>query len=180
MESMSKDAMLAYHEVDLKTRRTIQPELGDLALGQVVNVGDKIATLLISMIFRIQREGELNRLVILRPPPPTHANIFKGDVSFPCVNLVDIIKTGDIILGRVKIAWFKPIFMSLDTEETGVVSGLCSNCGLVIPTPCDLSKQTLICPRCGGSRKTKISKLYNPMLWREIYHINRVRTLPPL
>lgn len=180
METTKREIISTHQEMRLNAKRVTEPELGDLVLGQIINVGDKIATAIAPVIFRIKRNEHSYTMSTLRPPFPIHANIFKSDVAFSFVNLSDIIKTGDLVLGRVKIAWFKPIFISLDTEETGVLSGLCSNCGSTMPTPPDISKQTLFCPRCGGFRRTKISTLYNPMLWREIYHINKIKTLPPL
>lgn len=155
------------------------PSMGDLLLGQIVSVSEKIATVLVSLIIRIIEDGNLEKIRLLKPPGPTHAYIFKGDVKFPCVNLSDILKLGDLVLGRVKVDWFKPVFLSLDTEDTGVVSGICSNCGAVLPTPRDLASNTLVCPRCKSIRKTKVSKLYEPIIWREIHLTNRIQTLPP-
>lgn len=159
-------------------RVTAVPQRGDLLLGQIVNVSERIATILVSVILRIIEKNSSRHLTLLKTPAPTHANIFKGDVNFPCINLSDILKVGDLVLGRVKIAWFKPVFISLDTKETGVVSGICSNCGVIIPTPRSFSSNTLTCPGCKASRKTKISELYDPIVWRELHFMNKIHILP--
>ncbi len=155
-------------------REPIVPRLGDLVLGQVISVGDKIGTMVLSVLFR-RRNGKIS---IFSLPRVSHAYIFRGDVGIPCVSLSEVLKMGDLVLGRVKIDWFRPVFVSLEGDELGVVSARCSNCGMVIPTPREREK--LICPACKAIRRTKISYLYDSMLWKELHVLNRIRIYLPV
>lgn len=143
------------------------PMKGDILLGQVLSVGDKISTVLVSIMIRQNKTPEIVSL-----PRVTHAYIFKKDANFPCTRLGDILKLGDLVLGLVKIDWFRPVFISFEGEEFGIVAASCSRCGASIPAPKSLNK--LICPRCMSTRETKVSSLYEPILWREIHRRYRV------
>jgi len=145
------------------------PMLGDVLVGQVISVGDGISTITVSTILRYNGNG----IKIMGVPRVMHSYIFRGDVDFPCTKLGEIIKIGDLVLGRVKIDWFKPVFISLDTDELGIVTAVCEKCGATIPTPKMTDK--VICPRCKNSRRTKISTLYDPVAWRSLHIRNRVR-----
>ena len=147
--------------------------MGDLVLGQVISVGDRISTLELSLVIKKEKE----KWVFYPLRERAHAYLFKGDTNYPCVSLAEILKIGDIVLGRVKIDWFFPVFISFDDKVTGVVSALCSQCGTILPTPKNFD--FLACPKCKTTRKTKISHLYNPLLWREIHKLHRIKTLPP-
>lgn len=149
------------------------PMVGDVLLGQVISVGDRISTLIVSTILRYNGKS----IKILGVPRTTHSYIFKGDVKFPFTKLSEIIKIGDLILGRVKIDWFRPVFISLDSPELGVVSAICERCGTVMPTP--KMPEQVICPRCRNVRRTKISTLYEPITWRSLHIKNKIHIYPP-
>jgi len=150
------------------------PSKADLLLGQVISVGDKICTVDVSLILRRKE----NKVKLLSVPRITHAYIFKGDANFPCVNLSEIIKIGDLVLGYVKIDWFRPVFISFKDEISGIVFARCSNCGTTIPTPRELDK--LVCPVCRTVRRTKVSALYEPVLWWELHILNKVHIYSPV
>jgi len=155
------------------TAMRIVPKKGDILLGKVISVGDKISTILVSALMR--NHGPLAP----RPlPRTTHAYIFIRDVGYPCVRLGDMLKIGDLVLGLVKIDWFKPVFISFEGDILGVVAAKCSNCGAIIPTPKDYNR--LICPNCKNIRETKISVLYEPLLWSEIHKRYRIHIYPPV
>lgn len=149
------------------------PKRGDILLGQVISVGDKIATASISLMLRLDEN-----IKMLQLPRVTHAYIFRGDVGVPCVSIGDVLKIGDIVLGSVKIDWFRPVFLSLNGESLGIVCAVCPNCGIIMPKPRDLSM--LICPRCKTARRTKISILYNPAIWYELHKRHKIRIYSPL
>lgn len=134
--------------VHQKSKSPLMPAKGQIALAEVQQVQDKLATVKLLKVNNI----ELKR--------PFSAILHVSFVSkFFVKSLRDAIKPGDIIIAEIIGDKNTPYQLTTAGRDLGVVQAYCSNCGgsLVLN-----NKRQLICPKCGSVERREISDKYGP------------------
>jgi exosome complex component CSL4 len=141
--------------VDLKKRKISViseakvhvPVKGDIVLGEVQQVQDKIATI---KIFKVN-EVELRR---------SYTAILH--VSFATKNflktLYDALRPGDMIRARIIGDENLPYQLTMTDKDLGVIVAYCTFCGK--PLKYDRRAKKLVCTKCRRAERRKLSSMY--------------------
>jgi len=135
-------------------KQPIFPKKNDLVLGEAISVGNSIANIKIWFIMRESRSAR--KLTLIPLEKPFSANLHISQAGMRTESLSKIIKTGDVILGRIVMDYTLPVNIVINDKILGVVSAVCSTCG----TPL-IKKKDLYCPKCNKTETRKVSMLYD-------------------
>ena len=128
------------------------PEVGDVVIGQVIDVRPQSATVQLVKI-----EGKGDRAIAASTLATIHVSqVRNGFVE----DMRREFRIGDVVRARVIAVGKGPIQLTTRAPDLGVVYALCSKCR----TPLIKRGDQLICPRCGNVETRKLSTLYRKLV----------------
>lgn len=121
---------------------------GDIVIGRIEKTGEQRADVWIGVL-----RGRENRQL----PPPDLGSIHVSNIRKEYVKeLGDQFKPGDIVRARVINARRKPVQLSTDSDDLGVIVAACSKCRV----PLEIEDSKLKCPNCRRVETRKIASDY--------------------
>jgi len=131
--------------VSSKTKTPLTPKNGQVVVGDVQQVHDKLATVKLLKIGGFELKKSFTAIL--------HVSYVN---RFFTKSLHEALKPRDIILAKVIGDENYPYQLTTIGKEYGVVEAFCSNCGASLT----LEKKQLLCLKCGNIEKRKISEKY--------------------
>jgi len=142
------DARTKKASVHPKTRIPPVLKRGSVIIGRVEKIGEQWVEVEIGAL-----RGSENR----QPPIPDLGSIHVSDVRREYVkDIKDQFRPGDIVRAKVVNPKRRPIQLSTEGENLGVILATCSNCR----TPLERDGMRLVCPNCGHIETRKIADDY--------------------
>lgn len=142
------DARAKKASVHPKTQTPPVLKRGDIVIGRIEKVREQRADVWIGVL-----RGRENRQL----PLPDLGSIHVSGVRKEYVKeMGDQFKPGDIVRARVINAMRKPIQLSTDSDNLGVIVAACSSCR----APLDKEDSELKCPSCGRVETRKVASDY--------------------
>jgi len=121
------------------------PKIGSIVVGQVANVQKQNAFVHMYEIDKIQLSGFFSGILHI------------SDVQLRYVDsMFSVCKSGDIIRAKVISDKNGTYHLSTKDRNLGVVYAFCSQCGYML----ELTRQRMLCPRCGKIEKRKTALDY--------------------
>jgi|Deesub1362A_J573_1020465.scaffolds.fasta_scaffold00002_312 exosome complex component CSL4 len=131
-----------------RTRTPPVPRKGNIVVGEVQQVQDKMATL---RLFKVGRSE-------LKKPFTAIVHVSLATQGF-LRSIYDAFKPGDLVRAQVVGDENQPFQLTTVGRELGVIQASCSRCG----KPLLLNRKQLICPQCRAVEKRKISEKYGEL-----------------
>ena len=121
------------------------PKTGNVVIGQVSEVQNRMATLHIVNIGKRQLAGFFTGVIYVSDAGPSFVK-----------SMFDVCRVGDVMRAKVVSEKNQMYHLSTADENLGVIYGFCSRCGNFV----SFSKRRLQCTVCGSVERRKIASDY--------------------